>query len=141
MIDQNTQPLDNTSTIQQNLSSSPTSVIIPQNDPGVPKWFYFIFGLTVIVFFFVTTLIILQLIKREPGPEVAQPVSVSVTPSTGMLPTPTLTVMVATDSAITKLNEVGSSDEISSIEADLKATDLTVLDQSLMIVDNQTGSY
>lgn len=138
MIDQNTQPLENAGPLQPESPSVP-SVIISQNNPNVPKWFYFIFGLTVIVFFLVTTLIILQLIQKKESP--SQSASVPAPASPEAQPSPTLTFMEATDSAVFRLREVARSDELSSIEADLKNTDLNILEQSLMIVDNQTGAY
>ncbi|MBI3380244.1 hypothetical protein HY029_05815 [Candidatus Gottesmanbacteria bacterium] len=121
-----------------NIPTNP-SVVIPANGGNVPKWFYFVFGLTIIVFFFVTTLIVLQLTQRLPGSGGANP---SVTPKvTGSeIPTPTLTSQISSDSAVAKFNKVGISDDVASIEADLKNTDLGMIDSEVSKTDTQASN-
>lgn len=114
------------------------TVVVPANGGAIPKWFYFIFGLTAVAFFLVTGLIVLQLTQKQPGisnlgPTVAPKV-------TGTLPTPTLSSTGATDSAVAKLDDVKGADDLVSIDADLKNTDLTVIDQRANEVDAAANS-
>lgn len=123
-----------------NIPPSPTMVIASGNNGGVPKWFYFIFGITVIVFFLVTALLILQFTQKQKADIGTAP---TVTPKvpTVSIPISNITPVVsAADSAAVKFNDVGKSDDTTSIEADLKNTDLMVLDQSLNEVDTQMNS-
>lgn len=109
-----------------------STVIVPSSGGVVPKWFYFIFGATLIVFLVVTTLLVLQLTQKPQAPGAVP----TITPqATSKAPTPTTSANLATDAAVLKLNKIGTSDELSSIEADLKDTDLGVWDQGLNVVE------
>ena len=116
-------------------ANSPT-VIIPRNNGSVPRWFYFIFGITIIIFFLVTTLLVMQLTQKQQSPKIEAVPTAIPNINQGVILTPTLSP-TASDAAILKLNTMGSSDEIVSIEADLKNTDLTVLDNLIEAVDIQ----
>lgn len=118
------------------VAPSPT-VVVPNNGGGVPKWFYFIFGLTFIVFFLVTTLLVLQLIPKQQANSDILPTKTPQVTSTSKLPSLTPAV---SDLAVTKLNNLGTEDEVVSIEADLKNTDLLVLDQGLETVEAQVAA-
>ncbi len=116
-------------------ANSPT-VIIPRNNGSVPRWFYFIFGITIIIFFLVTTLLVMQLTQKQQSPKIEAVPTAIPNINQGVILTPTLSP-AASDAAILKLNTMGSSDEIVSIEADLKNTDMTVLDNLIEAVDIQ----
>lgn len=135
MIDQNN-PTIPSETVQPEAAANvePTSsVVVPTSGAVVPKWFYFIFGATVIAFFVVTTLLIAHLTQRSPSSVEVVP---TITPKiTSPSPTPQ-----ASDSAVSKLNQLGSSDEVAAIEFDLKNTDLGPLDQAVNVVDSQMNS-
>lgn len=122
-------------------SPSVPTVVVPGNGGGVPKWFYFIFGITVIVFFLVTALLVMQFTQKPSTVLDVVPTTVPKISLKSELPTPTLTsVNSATDSALTKLEELGTTDEIASIETDLKNTDLSSLDQGWEVLDKEFGA-
>lgn len=120
--------------------SSPT-VVVPGGGGGVPKWFYFIFGITIIVFLVVTALLVMQFTQKpSTAPEVV-PTFVPRVSLKSELPTPTLaSVNLATDSALIKLGELGMTDEVASIETDLENTDLSSLDQGWEMLDKEFGA-
>lgn len=114
---------------------SPT-VILPSISGSVPKWFYFIFGITIIVFFLVTTFLVMQLTQKQ------QTANIETVPT--IMPRVTQNVVIspvlspaASDAAILKLNTMESSDEIAVIDNDLKNTDLTVLDKGIEASDRE----
>jgi len=109
---------------------SVSSVIVPQNGAEVPKWFYFIFGITLIVFLVVTTLLVLQITKKEAP-------SANIAPTTILQITPSVTIN-AVSPTVAQTTE-SAADDIASIEADLKTIDLTVLDTSLNEVDKEAS--
>lgn len=113
---------------------SPT-VIIPRNNGSVPRWFYFIFGITIIIFFLVTTLLVMQLSQKQQSANMAVP-TIMPKVTQNIVISPVLSP-AASDAAILQLNTMESSDEITSIEADLKNTDLTILDKGLEVIDIQ----
>lgn len=55
-------------------------------------------------------------------------------------PTPTATPAAKVDEDTVALEEQGTSDEISEIEADLNATDLTEIDKELTDIENELAS-
>ena len=126
----------NPSPVPPPIVPTPPTVILPSINSSVPKWFYFIFGITIIVFFLVTTLFVMQLTQKqqisniEAVPTVIPRVIQSVVISPVLSP-------AASDAAILKLNTMDISDEINSIEADLKNTDLTVLDKGIEESDRE----
>lgn len=114
---------------EQNIPST-SSVVVPQNGGEVPKWFYFIFGATLIVFLVVTTLLVLQVTRKETLPANIVPTTIPQITSNAGNPTVSPTAIQTTES---------TSDDIASIEADLKTTDLTVLDTSLNEVEKEAS--
>lgn len=114
---------DATLPIEPNVSA-PT-VVLPGNGGIVPKWFYFIFGITIIVFLLVTALLVLQITQKTPNPAVIPTIVPTKAASNNILPTVTQT---ATDSG---------TDDIASIDADLKSAELVVLDKGLDGVEKQ----
>ena len=134
-------PLANREKVESTVPPPTSTVVVPAGSSEVPKWFYFLFGITIIVFFLVTTLLVLQLTQKQVGNLESVPTVVPKVTSTSSLPTPTIIATnLATDSAVTKLNDSGNTDDITSIEMDLKGTDLAVLDQSISEVDVQVNN-
>lgn len=111
------------------------TVVVSGPKSGVPKWFYLIFAITLIVFFAVTTLIVLSLTQKKSTSPVAVPTTIPTSVQEVTL-SPTST---PEDPIISKFNEQSSSDELSDIETDLKNTDLGELDKSLNELDSQIG--
>lgn len=117
--------------------SSPT-VIVSGKGGGVPKWFYFVFGITIIVFFLVTALLVMQFTQKPSTVPEAVPASIPKVSLKSELPTPTLaSANSAADAVLRKLGELGITDEVMVIEADLKNTDLSILDQGWNLVDKE----
>ncbi len=115
--------------------ASPT-VILPSNNGSVPKWFYFIFGITLIVFFLVTTFLVMQLTQKQ------QTLNIETVPTTIPRVTQSAVISpvlspVASNAAVMNLDTLDSSDEIASIENDLKNTDLTDLDKGIEASDRE----
>lgn len=115
------------------------TVVLPQNGNGVPKWFYFIFGITLLVFFIITTLLVWQLTQKPSAQETA-PIS---TPRITDRITPVSPTREArgsaTDAAILKLNRLKNSDEVSDIEADIEATEFSSIDEEMSFFDDKTN--
>lgn len=106
-----------------------STVVVPGGG-GVPKWFYFIFGLTVLIFLIVTALLVMSLGQKNNQPAASAPTS----SPTSLVPTKPIlapTTIPATDAAVLKLNTLGSSDEIIDLDREIRETDLTTIDQSL----------
>ena len=112
------------------------NVVLSSSEGGVPKWFYFIFGLTLIVFFAVTTLIVLSFTQKKSNSPAAVPTTIPTTVQEVVIPSIT---PIPEDPIISKFNEQSTSDEVSDIEADLSNTDLVELDNSLNELDSQMG--
>lgn len=130
-----TQPVETTVPLmpQDTPPSETPNVIVPNSSSGVPPWFYFIFGITLIVFFLVTTLLVLQITQKQPSSQG----TVSVPQVTSAkLPTPT----VIADPAVSKLNDTGNSDDLVSIETDIKNTDLDSWGKELSAVETEINS-
>lgn len=106
-----------------------STVVVPGSGK-VPKWFYFIFGLTVLIFLIVTALLVVSLGQKNNQPITSVPTS-GPTSSVPTKPVLVPTTIPATDAAVLKLNALGSSDEIIDLEREIRETDLTAIDQSL----------
>lgn len=102
-----------------------------RNTPS--KFFYFLFGVTLFVFFGILIAILFMLrynwshqsLQLSSSPEQTI-VTITITPISGNS---------ASDSSILKLLNVSSSDEISAIEKDLEATDLKSLDEEVSSIE------
>jgi hypothetical protein len=94
-------------------SSIPNVVVTPRKDK-LPYWFYFVLGITLIIFIVVTTLLIKTLQEKGTlSQKVAPTLTPIVTPFFYPSPTilPTLTPATpSTDSVLLKLNKLKSSD-------------------------------
>jgi hypothetical protein len=105
---------------------------------GIPRWFYVVLIATVVAFFVVSGLLVTTLLKSksstltiEPTPTFTQ---VKISPTAALptaLPTPT------PDQAITKLQQVSTSDEFSDIDTDIANTDLSSITDSLGVLDRE----
>lgn len=102
-----------------------------RNTPS--KFFYFLFGVTLFVFFGILIAILLMLrynwsdrsLRLSSSPEQTN-VTITITPILGNS---------ASDSSILELLDVSSSDEISAIEKDLETTDLRSLDEEVSSIE------
>ena len=120
----------------------PPQVAISGNGNNVPKWFYLIFGITLIVFFAITTLLVLSLTKKSPpklptpSSAIVQPTSSSVSAATPtLIPLPTVTNIPAGGQ-----NTVSNSDAISDLENDINKTDLSDIEGDLTALDSQVDT-
>lgn len=129
-------PVESVTSVQPQIESS---VIIPRTGGGgVPKWFYFVFGITIIVFILVTYLLVMQFTQKPAVVPEVIPTPSSRTSITVEVPTPTLiSPGIASGSASLKLDESSTNDEISSIEADLGVIDIDSLDKEGDLVDKE----
>lgn len=113
------------------------TVVLPQNGHGVPKWFYFIFGITLVVFFIVTTVLVWQLTQKQSAEETTPIYTPRITDRITQV-SPTLAASgSATDAAILKLNKLKSSDEISDIESDIEAGDFSSIEKEMLAFDEE----
>lgn len=126
-----------------------TVAVASQN--GVPKWFYFLFGITLIIFFIVTALLvanytqkksIFQLLGIGQGTQTSIP-TIPSAPSpvviNEFLPSITPTVP-ATPAADLKLPGLTTTDEVSDLEKDISGTDFTQLDKAISNLDREAGT-
>jgi hypothetical protein len=123
------------------LSSSSPSVIVPGKNGKVPKWFYLIFILTLIIFIAVTTLLVKSMVQRSNNaisniptvsPVITKPVTTVTIPA--IIPSPTIE---ATDAGTLKISQVSNSDEINDIENDIKTTDFSSIETGLSRLDSE----
>lgn len=112
-------------------SSNNSTVIVPGNGGGAPKWFYMLFVLTVLAFIIVTGLLVYSTMgKNKSGgkavPTMAPP---TVTAFPSLIPSPT---RVASQSADFDFLPLTASDSIVDIDTDIKNTDLGEIDKGLV---------
>lgn len=131
-------PLDTTSGEFEQEVPPPASVIVPANGGTVPRWFYFVFGLTVILFLVVTGLLVLQLRQKPKETNSGIMPTVVITSVLPPIASPSVFLPGATTSA--QPETLGSSDEILSIEADINSLDLLLLDKDLEAIDSQNST-
>ena len=120
--------------------SQPT-VAVSGGGESVPKWFYFIFGVTVIAFFLVTTLLVFSLLKKQSSP----PVSSEVLPSPAPAISPfgvTVTLSPAPNPSaapaslyLDTLKQVRSADTVGEIESDVNETDFAPIQTEISSLD------
>ncbi len=117
-------------------SSFRKSTVAVSGKDRINKWFYIMFGITLIVFIFLTSLILKINIlpfslsmKNQPAPT---PVVTSV-----MQTSPSPTIFVETDPAVLQLNKLSESDNIVDLENDLKDTDLKPIEESIKNLDGE----
>ena len=133
------------------VSSEPYTPVVPPENPtvavsgesSVPKWFYLVFGITLIVFFAVTTLLVLSLTGKKQSTlpsnvNVVSPTTI-IRPTEVILPSPTV-VSQATDSEGLNQPDTNNSDEINALENDLNSTDLKALDEDLSAFDTDLSA-
>lgn len=117
------------------------TVVVSGNSGGVPKWFYLVFGITLIVFFAVTTLLVLSLTKKQSStlPLSSDNVAPIVSSPTEVILPPSPLPPQATDSA-GLIQSGGSNDDIESLENEVNSTDLSALDNDLSTIDNELSA-
>lgn len=131
------------------LPPPPPEVIMSAGSGKVPKGFYFIFGITLIVFFTVTALLVNSLLQKPGSSSTSTDLSPtestpSVLPSATSVPKEVIepeftSDAEVTDQAVMSLIQYSSSDEISEIQADIDNTDLSSIEEGLEILDEQIG--
>jgi hypothetical protein len=118
-----------------NNSSAVPMVAVSSQNKQKPKWFYFIFILTVIIF--ITICILLGMIvlnkKSNTPKQISNPTP---TPTKALISTPTPTMILEVqDPILIQLRTLSDSDEIDKIKEDLSNTKITVIDDSLSLLD------
>lgn len=120
------------------LSSSVSSVVVPGNNGKVPKWFYIIFILTLIIFIAVTVLLVMSVVQKSNSANnavpVISPVATKVVATPTIIPQPTIE---ATDAGTLKISQVSGSDEIKDIENDIKTTDFSPIETGFSTLDTE----
>lgn len=123
--------------VDSNIPPMVPTVVVPSNGGGVPRWFYFVFGITFIIFLLVTGLLVLKTSQKPKQAEPAVPtVMPSVVPTAAALPS---LPPDATNAGILD-NALESSDEITTIETDLNNLDFAALDLGLEEADREFNS-
>lgn len=116
---------------------SSASVVVTGSNEKVPKWFYFIFILTLIIFIAVTVLLVKSVMQKSNSASNAtptiNPVAIKAVVSPTIIPVPTIE---ATDAGTLKISQVSSSDEIKDIENDIKTTDFSPIETGLSDLDS-----
>ncbi len=120
--------------IKSDTYSNKPTVVVSGKD-RINKWFYLLFVITLIVFIFITSLILKTnnssfslFTKNQPT------VSQVVTSVVHISPSPTTTI--ETDSAVSQLNKLSESDNIVDLENDLENTDLKPIEESVKNLDD-----
>lgn len=124
------------SPVQPPVVPTPPTVILPSNNGSVPRWFYFIFGITLIVFFLVTTFLVMQLTQKQQTANIETIPTIMPRVTQNAVISPKLTPIVS-DAAELNMSTMESSDEVASIENDLENTDLMVLDKGIEASDRE----
>lgn len=107
-----------------------TSVVVPQSDSdggGVPRWFPIVFGTTLIVFFAITTLLVLSMLQK---PTTKQPMATS-QPTTAQVPTtvprPTAEITASPSAALDE-----GADDVNTLDADAQKMNFSDVDETLI---------
>lgn len=120
--------------IRSDSSSNKPTVVVSGKD-RINKLFYLLFAITLIVFIFLTSLILKMdnlpfslFMKNQPTvtPVVTSVVQISPSP----------TIPIETDSAVLQMNKLSESDNIADLENDLKNTDLKPIEESIKNLDD-----
>lgn len=129
--------------------SSSGSVIVTSGS-GTPKWFFILFGLTLVLFIIVTAFLVMTLLNKKKDEDKQTAIAPDSVPSVTAVPklsptlfpiSPTVTLLPpeASDSTVIKMDTLSNSDEISQIENDIQNTDLSFIDTGLENLDKQIG--
>lgn len=115
-----------------------STVVIPSQSEKLPAWFYFLFTVVAVLFFFITFLLVKTLIEKQKQSDrqnIATGITPGVKPSNIPLVSPSV-IPTPPDDYLNLLNNVGTSDDVASIEADLESTDLSQLKEDIGELDN-----
>lgn len=115
-----------------------STVVVPASGFGVPRWFYFVFGATVIIFLVVTGMLVLQ--SSQKSKENGMGIPPTIIPISSIPPITSPSAVVPTTASSTQTETPGTTDEISSIEADINSLDLLLLDQNLEAIDSPNST-
>lgn len=115
-----------------------STVAVPASGFGVPRWFYFVFGTTVIIFLAVTGMLVFQ--SSQKSKESGIQIPPTIIPLSGIPPITSPSTVIPTTASSTQTETPGTTDEISSIEADINSLDLLLLDQNLEVINSQNST-
>lgn len=115
---------------------APPTVVVSNNSNSVPKWFYFLFSITILVFMAVTVMLILRYTNNKLflslfGSGRVEP---TILPTAVIMPSPTASYVVApssnpsptaTSSVNLKLGQLTAGDEITDLQKDVNNTDFS----------------
>lgn len=135
--DQNIPPETSPPPVSPPPPSSPT-VVIPPNTESTPKWFYLLFGITLVVFFAMTIFLIATLRQKQAKTLKITPLPTVTATITKAIPSIT-PVSEATDPAILKLTSQGTADTFVELESDVENTDFSPIEQIITKLDEQMG--
>lgn len=99
-------------------------VVVPDTSAGLPKWFPIVFGITILIFFAITTLLVMSMLQKP----ASSPAVVPIIPTTAVMPT-TVPPISPLPSVV---EATGSSDEVEALDADVQQVDFTDLDETLI---------
>ncbi|OGG03895.1 hypothetical protein A2W14_05490 [Candidatus Gottesmanbacteria bacterium RBG_16_37_8] len=125
-------PVPPPSSSQQDNMLSPGESLVVAKPPSesLPFWFYLLFAVVAVIFFFITALLVSTIIKKQQNKAITPTASVTVTSQPEKLSTPTI-VPTPVDDYLNSLNKINTSDESTTIEADLESTDINSLKKDL----------
>lgn len=110
--------------------SANSTVLVPHGN-SMPKWFFILFSLVVLLFIGVTVFLMKSFSQAgfpfilNPSPTVTAVVTKAViVPSIAISPSPE-----ASDSMLMKVGVLTNTDEIADIETDIKNTDINIIDE------------
>jgi hypothetical protein len=130
-------PPEETESIPPIPPSSSQAVVVSRGE-NIPKLFYLILGVTLVIFLGMTILLYSTLTKKGESNKssISPTVSVSTPTIAAISPTIVSSPAAATDSALIKLEKLGTSDEVGEIEKDLTDTDFSPLEESLKAISD-----
>lgn len=115
-----------------------STIAVANKNAGVSKLFYLVFAIVLVIFIVMTTMLVKTLMREKSSlPVGGLPIATKavVTAMPTLTPIPTAVV----DPVVTQFGQLSTSDEIGDLEAEIKATDLSILDQSVATLDAQFG--
>lgn len=112
-----------------------SSVVASQPQDKLPKWFYFIFTIIVVVFLIITGLLVMTIINKQKSGgevEILPTQAVSQDASQGITPTPLESGQDANEDQLTvTIGATSESDDVESLEKDINNSDITPLKKDL----------
>lgn len=117
------------------------SVVATQPQDKLPKWFYFIFTIVVVVFLIITGLLLMTIINKQKSGgevEILPTQAVSQDASQGITPTPLESGQDANEDQLTvTIGATSESDDVESLEKDINNSDVTPLNKDLNNIEGE----